>query len=30
MSLVGSAVLHARPGHAAEVFLDERTGDSWR
>jgi hypothetical protein len=27
LSLADSAVLHARPGHAAEVFLDERTGD---
>jgi hypothetical protein len=27
LSLADSAVLHARPGQAAEVFLDERTGD---
>jgi hypothetical protein len=27
LSLADSAVLHARPGHAAQVFLDERTSD---
>lgn len=27
LSLADSAVLHARPGQAAEVFLDERTSD---